>query len=459
MRLVRKVAIIGALLVPMATNQASAQSWKWDWNINAGYSFFNEMLSAENSGLAGASENDVKFKNGGLLGSQLTFWPSSRFGIRLNGTYADRPVVAENYTLTSPAGSGLSHVNLWSGSGDLLFRFARPREEYAGMEVLPYLALGIGAKWHNPSGDAYTCNDTEEGENFACAPFTVTNGTATGNTLALAEANSLMGLVGLGADWRIARNFAIRTEIGDRIWDAKLHATTGNPATGANYTLQQGDTDFGDDVHELYVQAGLTFLFGVARPAVVAVVAPPAPVEPAPAPAPVVSRESLSICVVDPTAPGGIRMQSAFLVGGRDTVVVVGTEDRPFSTSVGTVAVASNADWYVRGQPLVINVGTTNTIEYATYGSARMIEASDLAYVGTVNGMPVYADRDDVVEFNDELVELNRTRAGTDFGVILNDNRELRTEFNNVKVLYVPMNASGCVFQAVQLQEQVRKGK
>ena len=460
MRLVRKVAIIGALLVPMAASQASAQSWKWDWNINAGYSFFNEMLSAENSGLAGVSENDVKFKNGGMLGSQLTFWPSSRFGIRLNGTYADRPIIAENYTLSSPVGSGISNVNLWSGSGDLLFRFARPKDEFAGMEVLPYLALGVGAKWHNPSGDAYTCNDTEEGESFACAPFTPTSGAATGNTLALAEANSLMGLVGLGADWRISRGFAIRTEIGDRIWDAHLHATTGAPATGTTYTLQQGDTDFGDNVHELYAQAGLTFLFGVARPAVVAVVAPPAPVEPAPAPAaPVVSRESLSICVVDPTAPGGIRMQSAYLVGGRDTVVVVGTADRPFSTSVGTVVVASNADWYVRGQPLVIKVGDKSTIEYATYGSARMIEASDLAYVGTVNGMPVYADRDDVTDISDELVEINRTRAGTDFGVILNDNRELRTEFNDVKVLYVPMNASGCTFQAVQLQEQVRKGK
>jgi hypothetical protein len=28
-----------------------------------------------------------------------------------------------------------------------------------------------------------------------------------------------------------------------------------------------------------------------------------------------------------------------------------------------------------------------------------------------------------------------------------------------VKVLYVPMSPSGCVFQAVQIQEQVRKGK
>jgi hypothetical protein len=54
---------------------------------------------------------------------------------------------------------------------------------------------------------------------------------------------------------------------------------------------------------------------------------------------------------------------------------------------------------------------------------------------------------------------LNRAQAGRDLGVILSGNKELRGEFQNVKVLYVPMNPTGCTFQAVQLQEQVRKGK
>lgn len=454
MKLASKVALLGALLVPMATVPAQAQSWKWDFNVNAGYSFFNEMLSGDKVGITGA-EDDVKFKNGGLLGAQLTFWPSSRFGIRFNGTYADRPLVAENYTLTGAANSGISHVNLWSGSGDLLFRFARPRAEYTGMEVLPYLALGIGAKWHNPSGDAYTCNDTEEGESFACAPFTVSSGTTTGRTFALAEANSLMGLVGLGADWRIGRNFAIRTEVGDRIWDARLHLATGAPA-GSTVTLASGDTDFGDDVHEIYAQAGLTFLFGVARPAAVAIVEP-APVAPTPV-APVVSRENMTVCVVDPTATNGLRLQTVTLVGGRDTVVVVGGEDRPFTTTVTAIAPVTSADWYVRGEPFRIHTGDTH-VEYVTYGSTRVIDANELTYIGTANGMHLYADRDDVADIVDELNEVNRARAGTDLGKILEENRELRDELDDVKVLYIPTSAYGCTFQAVQLQEQVRKGK
>ena len=150
-------------------------------------------------------------------------------------------------------------------------------------------------------------------------------------------------------------------------------------------------------------------------------------------------------------------MQTATVIEGRDTVITVGGTDRPFRESVGNVMVATNADWYVQGQPLTMKVGTNN-VEFTTYGSPRMVEATDLAYMGTINGYPVYADRDDVADVIDELNELNRARAGTDLGQILEEQRELNDELDDVKVLYVPMTATGCVFQAVQRQEEVRKG-
>ena len=223
---------------------------------------------------------------------------------------------------------------------------------------------------------------------------------------------------------------------------------------GTTFNTADGDNSVAKTVNELYGQIGLGFLFGVARPEVVAIA--PAPLAPAPEPAPVVSREATSVCVVDPTAPGGLRMQSAYLVGGRDTVVVVNGVDQPFSTSIGTIPTASNADWYVRGQPLTITVGT-GKIEYATYGSSRVISSTDLAFVGTVNGVPVYADRNDVSTFIGEFNDVNTAHPGQDLGITLNDQRTLRTSFDNVKVLYVPMTPSGCVFQAVQRQEEVRK--
>jgi hypothetical protein len=298
----------------------------------------------------------------------------------------------------------------------------------------------------NPAGDNETCTDTDEGETFNCASFDVG-----GQRYALAESNNFMGLVGLGADWRFSRSFALRTEIGDRIWDARVH-----PLVGATNATAAGDTDVSDDIHELYLQAGLTFLFGVARPPVVAVAPAPEPA-PAPTPVPEVRRESISVCVIDPTAPGGIRMQTATLIEGRDTVITVGGTDRPFRESVGNVMVASNADWYVRGQPLAMNIGTQK-VEFATYGTARTIEATDLAFLGTVNGVPVYADKDEVQDVIEELNELNRAQAGTDLGKILEEHKDLREDLEDVKVVYVPLYSTGCVFQGVQRQEEVRKG-
>ena len=39
------------------------------------------------------------------------------------------------------------------------------------------------------------------------------------------------------------------------------------------------------------------------------------------------------------------------------------------------------------------------------------------------------------------------------------ENKELRNALADVKVLYVPLQSTGCVFQALQMQEQVRKNR
>jgi hypothetical protein len=449
MRVASRVATLVALLVPMATGSLSAQSWKWDWNINGGYAKYSNMLGES----TGTTDADVHFKSGALAGTQLTFWPGSKLGFRVNGTYADRPVTASDVFVNQFANSGLNHVNLWSLSGDLLFRFKSPAAEFTKMEMLPYLALGLGAKWHNPSGDSYTCNDTAEGKSWACAPFSVSNTVNTPGPVnyALSEANTLMGLAALGADWRISRGIAIRTEIGDRIYDPRIHQLATLVPTGTTFNTADSDEDVSKTVHELFGQIGLSFLFGVARPAAVAIAPAPEPAPVTPAPTPTVTRESISVCVVDPTATGGIRMQEATLVAGRDTVITVAGTDRPFATSVGTVSTTSNADWFVRGQPLTVNVGKAKW-EYVTYGSTRMINSADLTYLGTVNGMPVYADRNEVSSLTTFTPVSNR-----EFGDVLNENNDLRTSIDRVKVLYVPANTTGCVFQAVQRQEEVRK--
>jgi hypothetical protein len=437
MKLASKAALFGLLILPMAAAPASAQSWKFDVSLGGGYAWYRSFLDDDD--VAALGEDAVKFKSNPFLGAQLTFWPGN-FGIRLNGAYADTEMEIDN--ATTPI---FDNVNLWSGTADLMFRFRRPAEEFSRFEMLPYLAVGAGMKWVNPAGQAAVCTDAD-GDDVDCAPFS-----AAGTTLALKEGGTFLGLAGLGADWRLSRSLALRTEIGDRIWDPKVHAY--DATTGAI-----AEEDVGNAIHELYGQIGLTFLFGVERPTAVAIAPPPAPVAPVtPTPMPEVRRESISVCVIDPTTAGGIRMQSATLIEGRDTVISVNGSDRPLRDAVGNVMVASNADWYVRGQPLTMNIGTQK-VEFATYGSARTIDSSELSFLGTVNGVPVYADRDEVQDVIEELNELNNAQRGTDLGKILEEHKDLRQDLEDVKVVYVPLYSTGCVFQGVQRQEEVRKG-
>jgi hypothetical protein len=305
----------------------------------------------------------------------------------------------------------------------------------------------------NPGGDDFTCNDVQGNESFACAPFTTGGpiGTANSRSWALGEKNSLMGLIGLGADWRLSRSFALRLEFNDQIYSPQVYQAV--PVSQFVWNLPNEDNQ-AKLVHELALTAGLQFLFGIAAPPVVAV-APPPPPPPPPPPAP--REESATVCVVDPTAPGGLRMQTVTVVESRDTFVVSGDTRRPFRETVGNVTVATGASWYTSGQPLVMTIGNQR-VEYTTYGSSRMIAAQDLAYLGTINGFPVYADADDVADVISELNELNRSRPGTDLGTLLDEQRTLRENLEDVTVLYVPVYNTGCVFQGVQRQEEVRKG-
>jgi hypothetical protein len=443
----------GLLLVPLfaacVAAPAAAQSWRWDFGVNAGYAHFTNSMGEGNTAIGSASGGShVKFGDGALVGTQLGLWFNPKLGLRLNGRYSDRPLEGNDMSTDF-----VTHVNLWAATADLLFRFKAPAPEFTKMEMLPYLALGVGGKWHNGGGDGFTC--TEPGKSYNCSPF-VTGIPANPKGWALGEENVMAGLIGLGADWRLARSIALRTELSDLLYKPQIHAATAIPAPGGTWSVT-GDR-VGKITNEIAAQIGLQFLFGVARPPVVAIAPPPAPPPPAPAPVPVVvTREAINVCVVDLTATSGLRTQSAFLVGGRDTVVVVNGADQPFMTTVGTVTVATNADWYVQGRPLTMTIGTGKA-EYAVYGTPRIIDANDLNYVGTINGYPVYADRDDIKDINDEINDLNKANAGKDLGEILNAQKNLREAFSNVKVLYVPTTAYGCQFQAVQRQEEVRKG-
>ena len=201
---------------------------------------------------------------------------------------------------------------------------------------------------------------------------------------------------------------------------------------------------------------------GLDRAEVVSVVPAPAPPPapaPTPAPEPEPVEEAVTVCVVDPTVRSGLRMQSAYYrPATRDTVVMMNGNRVPLNNAVGSVMVVRDADWYVRGEPLVLTVGNER-FEYTSYQGARRIEANDLAYLGTVNGYPVYADRDEVADVVDALADARDADRTADLGRILDERDDLRDEINDVEYLYVPVESTGCVFQALQPMAPVLKGK
>jgi hypothetical protein len=442
-------AATAALFAATLAAPASGQFWRADFGVNAGYSWYSNMLTDD---VAGVGDQNVSFDSNWLLGSQLTFWLSPRIGLRANASWTDTGISAGDSEV-------VSNVNLWSGTGDIMFRFKEPRETYEGTEFLPYVALGLGGKWHNPAHDRWQCHDPVNDELFSCVPYAV----PAGGTLnfALGEQKVLAGLIGLGGDLRLAPNWALRLELNDRIYKPQNYVSAFDAANF--FELPNGDENVSKTVHEIAGQVGLHFLFGLRRPEVVAVAPPPPPPPPppvqplpppAPTPPPPPREEDITVCVVDVASGTGVRTQNAkFLVASGDTVVEQGGQRIPLRQAIGSITVAQGQDWYVRGTPLVLTGGQYRA-EFVTYGQATMRSPESLTFIGTINGMPVFADTDEVAEIQPQLVAL----PNRDLAVIVRDNRALRESIDDIKTIYVPLHAVGCSFQPLLRQEPVRKG-
>ena len=261
------VALATASAVIASVTPALAQSWRADIGVNGGGAFYTKLLSSDDFGGSGDA---VKFAPGWLTGAQLGFWFSPRIGIRANGTYTDDK-------LKQGSDNELyGHVNLWSLSGDLLFRLKTPAATFTKMEALPYIALGAGAKWINPAGDFWFLNTGESGIPLTCSGgncFGPGGARVAGATnFFLQEGPRFMGLAGIGADLRLARNFALRLEAGDRIYKPKVLGLGAGLGTFPTTITPSSTDNLAKLVNEIYGQIGLHMLLGVAAPPVVAVI-------------------------------------------------------------------------------------------------------------------------------------------------------------------------------------------
>lgn len=442
--------LAGLLLLAVAV-PAEAQTYRFDIGPHAGYSIWTPMLSGDETG--GSS---VSFENGWIVGGAATFYMSPRIGIRANGAYSRRGLTSDALQTVGAAGS-LDATNIFALTGDLIFRLRQPSMEFQSGEWLPYVAVGAGARWIRPVGSFnYRTFDFENNESWPGVPFTVSDGN--NRRFVLGRLSNPVGLVALGSDIRMAPAFAVRLEVGDRLTMPRIYEIQagGGPA----YTAINGRENQAQLAHDIYGQIGLQLTLGGAGRVAPVVVTPPPPPPPTPptppAPPPAPREEQLSICVIDPAAPGGARTVQAIRVEGQaDTLVVQGGQRVNLRTTLPTVPMVGAADWYIAGRPLQLTV-QRQELRFLATGMAAPRQANQLQLVGTLQGMPVYADRAALGAAADRFGQLNAT-APADLAAAAQQHADVRAALLNLRTLYAPAQVVGCVFQPLQLQEEVRK--
>ncbi|HET9986622.1 MAG TPA: hypothetical protein VFQ38_23795 [Longimicrobiales bacterium] len=477
MQVLRRAGLAAAVALAVAALPATAQFYHWDANVNGGWNTTTKALDnttafgtiVDNNNLITNNVlnggGDLSFGNGGIVGGQVGYWFIPNLGVRANFAYAG------NDFKQSGGNDLIDNMNLWSGTGDVMVRFIKPRKRFTKTEILPYVALGAGAQWINPPGDRFLALDQllidtiptvgqltgRSGVPIFCVAGLCQGPDSPGfigfpsnvatQAFFVKEASTFAGLVGVGTDVRLTKNFAVRLEAGDRIWKAPIY----NAAQVDGTTLVVLGDKVGNTVHQFYFTGGLNALLGLVPPPPAPVATLPAPPPPPPPPPP--ATERVMVCVVDPMAPGGLKMIEATRnLSTGDTTVMQNGERVPLSQAVTNVPTAATADWYMQGRPLEIGTGT-NRIRYVSFGGARVIEPTDLGFLGTVNGLPVYADRT-------TLGVVEGLTPGTDLSMAVDQRPMLRQALQQkVQVAYVPLSATGCVFQPLQLQAEVRKGK
>jgi hypothetical protein len=445
-------AVAIALCMPVG---AAAQHYRFDLGVLGGGSWFTSALDREHLG----TDGEVQFDTGLLAGAQAGFWFSPRVGLRANFGFADRSLDLDSNEGLSGDGETelLPHVNLWTGTGDLLFRFAgTPAPEFERAEFLPYLAFGLGARWVNAAGPGVPVADNDpDGDPDTGSVFTVD-----GDTYFLQDQSKLLGRVALGSDVHVSRALAFRLEVGDMMWKAPIERVQ---LTGGNF-VRTSEGDIGSMQHELYGTAGIHLLFGLSRAGTVTAMAapPPPPVaeQPAPPPPPAALpepvEETVSVCVIDPmSGASATRTMTAFYrPANGDTLVDDGGRRIPLGEYVAGVRIGTHEDWYVTGRPLTIEYGTAR-IDYTPYGMVRVVE--DVVVLGAVDGLPVFADASVAEDFR--AAAGSELRADSDLEALLVARPELRAPFADITTLYVASRPVGCEFAPLQRMEEVRKNR
>lgn len=164
---------------------------------------------------------------------------------------------------------------------------------------------------------------------------------------------------------------------------------------------------------------------------------------PTPAPARV---DEIAVCALDPSSARGLGViQGVHVEGAADTLGVLDGRRVPLEEAArgGTLAQAA---WFKAGQPFALQVGRSE-LRFDVYDTGRIIDPSDLAYLGEADGLPVFAAAEDLKAVRDAVeVALDRDKR---LSAVIASSTQIRRTVAGLQVLYVPLQRTRCVFQAL----------
>ncbi len=310
---------------------------------------------------------------GGAFGAFATYWMSPSLGVRAHGGYLPMrlPFASTGFFDTSPDGGpgGRSAyvMNTYVYDLDLVLR------PFPWHSV--YLFAGGGGLTVNLAGtNRPQCEGTLLARG-ACLSFEPKQATVG------------QGTAGLGMDlfW-LAHSLALFGELAANVYDSPVHV--GDDFVGPVTALRGSTVRVADDRTAVTGRAvlGLKLVLGDILPRPVMAPPPPEVIPPAPEPMapppPAPAMQSLAVCVVQGGRLATVTAEMNPATG--DTTV----DGRSFREAYPAGAeYASGAGWFINSEPV-----TFGGRRYVKYGLPRVLGASDVASVGSYQGVAVFAE-------------------------------------------------------------------
>jgi len=448
MKTVLKGLMAAGITAAFMASPAAAQQKAFGFGVHGAY--------FQSGDLAQNGATDLDLDNRGAMGGGLEWWfGSRRVGLRADATYTKSPFQLEfdnedTGTTGAEAQAELDQygkVGTWLANANLMIRLLSPTPD---RRFAPFVSVGGGlVRWD-------TNNDNVQDLRLPEADVQIYR-----------DAQSEGAVFGsIGTDIMLTHSVALRLEAQDYYNPSSPYIMLST--LGPSQEHHKGGNN-------LLWTGGLTFLFGgnVEEPGFIAEAPAPEPapvVVQAPPPPPAPTTEAVNMCYVDQSG----RLQTVSAVrnlSNSNIYVTRNGSDVLFSTAypVSEPYYIKNSSWYVASRPMILDLGhgttiTTdvdvntvpNRVEFVNFGSSQPITSSDLYFVGSINGTPLYARQSDIGSFQTDLDTAMRTSS--DLNRMLADQAFADRYVNEIQTFYMPVEpGTDCVFQPVSSTHVVRR--